>query len=133
MISRREILRIGVAGAALFPLATLDDARPGSGTPAPLDKAIFDERFPASVAFASEMDRRGIPVHGIRGDITSLWYHDLHFRWRLRRAPIAGMTTKESLFCLELLAADAGLRVTDRRTLDDGLVSWSIGPRAHRV
>jgi hypothetical protein len=75
------------------------------------------------------VNRRGIPIHGIRGDITALWYHDLYFHWRNEPTPIAGITTSESLFCLELLARDAGLRVTSRRALDERLVAWSIGPK----
>ncbi len=136
MTSRREFLQIGLMGAALVPVATVGGRRlrpeatfDGPAAPAPLYKMIFDERFPASVAFAQDASRRGIPVHGIRGDITALWYHDLYFQWKDYPAPLAGMTTNESLFCLEMLARDAGLRVTARRVLDERLVSWSIGPR----
>ncbi|PWT83754.1 MAG: hypothetical protein C5B57_06275 [Blastocatellia bacterium] len=137
MTSRRDVLRIAVAGAVLLPLASAKESAPARrdslDTPANLDdayKVIFDERFPASVAFALDVKRRGIPIHGIRGDITALWYHDLYFHWRNDPTPIAGITTTESLFCLELLARDAGLRVTSRRALDERLVTWSIGRRA---
>src|SRR2546425_12044448 len=128
MTNRREFLQIGLAGAAIVPLAAF--GRPAYAPAAsPLYKAIFDERFPASIAFALELNRRGIPIHGIRGDITALWYHDLYFQWRGGPVAIAGMTTNESLFCLEVLGRDAGLRVTDRRAIADGLVSWSMRPR----
>jgi hypothetical protein len=137
MTGRRAFLQIGLAGAVLLPLAAARGVRlepeatfDGPAAPVPLYKVIFDERFPASVAFALDVNRRGIPMHGIRGDITALWYHDLYFQWKNRPAPIAGVTTNESLFCLEMLARDAGLRVTHRRDLDEGLVSWSIGPKA---
>ena len=129
MTSRRELLKIGLTASvslALAPFGQLSNAFAARALPY---KAIFDERFPASVAFARAWQRHDVPVHGIRGDVTALWYHDLHFAWKNAPVEIAGMTTKESLFCLETLARDAGHRVTACQTLESGLVSWSIGPR----
>ena len=131
MTSRREFLQVGVTGGVLFavsPLIHVVDA----ATSARVYKAIFDERFPASVAFAHQMHRRGIPTCGISGDVTALWYHDLHFAWANAPLRIIGVTTEPALFCLETLARDAGHRLTSRETLDSGLVSWSIGPKAAR-
>ena len=130
MTSRRELLQIGLTGSLLFLLAPLGRR---SSTGARLSKVIFDERFPASVAFAHELSQHGIPVHAITGDVTALWYHDLYHRWRDGDVHLAGMTTKDSLFCLETLARDAGHCVTHRQTLESGLVSWSIGPGSYRV
>jgi len=129
MTSRRELLQIGLTGSALLALSPLINGAIASAPPARLYKAIYDERFPSSLAFARELDRQGVHVHGIRGDVTALWYHDLHFQWKEGSVELAGMTTSESLFCLEMLARDAGQRVTSRRMYDDGLVSWTIGPR----
>jgi hypothetical protein len=129
MTSRRDFLQIGIAGGMLLPFAAFGDYIALSEAHPPLYKAIFDERFPLSVAFARKMTSRGIAVHGIRGDITALWYHDLYFQWRDRSGRITGLTTNESFFCLQVLACDAGYRVTERHALDDGLVQWSIGPR----
>jgi hypothetical protein len=95
----------------------------------PLYKVVFDERFPSSVAFGDEWASHGIQTHAINGDVTALWYHDLYFRWKKGPAAIAGMTTRESLFCLDLLARDAGLRLIGRQERGDGLVAWTIGPR----
>lgn len=133
MTSRREVLQVGLAGAMLLPLATLGGLWRASAAPAPIYKVIFDERFPASVALARELNVRGIRMHGIRGDVTALWYHDLYFQWRAGPAHVVGVTTNEALFCLDTLARDAGHRVTHRRSLDEGLVSWSIGPRISPV
>jgi hypothetical protein len=130
MASRRTFLQIALGGATLAPLAVRDALDRSAGASPRLYKAIFDRRFPASIAFALDAERRGVPVHGIAGDVTALWYHDLYFAWRRGPAPIAGVTTEASLFCLEMLARDAGLRVTGRRSLADNLVSWSIGPGA---
>ena len=95
----------------------------------PLYKVIYDERFPASVAFADQARRHGLPVHGIRGDITALWFHDLDLRWKQGPAAIAGLTDANALFCLDLLARDRGMRVKARTEWPDSLVAWVIAPR----
>ena len=127
--SRREFLQLALAGSALVPLGALDRASPRIATPYAIYKVIFDERFPTSVSLARTLAPPGIPLQGISGDVTALWYHDLYFRWRTGPVQIAGVTTKESLFCLEILARDAGQCVTKRRVINRDLVSWSIGPR----
>jgi hypothetical protein len=129
MTSRRELLQIGFAGVALQAVSSLAWPQTASAADITPDRVIFDHRFPSSVSFADSFARRGIAVHGIRGDITALWYDTLYFDWRERKAPLAGLTTAESLFCLEILARDAGMRVTERHVRADGLVSWSIGRR----
>ena len=96
----------------------------------PLYKVIFDERFPASVAFADQARRSGQAVHGIRGDITALWFHDLDLRWKQGPAAIAGLTDANALFFLDLLARDKCMRVVARTEWPDGLVAWVIAPRA---
>jgi len=127
--TRREFVQIGLAAAAFASVS------PAAGFAAEMDltskdlyKFVFDLRFPASVAAAREAARAGVPTHGIHGGVTELWYHDLYFAWKKGPAAIAGMTRKDSLFCLELLARDAGLRLRSSRELE-GLVSWAIGPK----
>ena len=129
MTSRRQMLQIGLTGAALLPIARYADAWPGSSSPDGLYAVVFDERFTKSRALAREIAGPSTPLATIRGDVTALWYHDLYFAWQKRPERIAGVTTAASLFCLEMLARDAGLRVTRRQTIDAELVSWSIGPR----
>jgi hypothetical protein len=136
MNSRREFLQAGIA-ASMLPLA----AAGSSLSPSQRDerasfyKVIFDERFPASVAFGVEWIARGAAVHAIRGDITDLWFHDLDLQWKKRPVPIAGLTAHGPLFCLERLAWDHGMRVVSRVEQDardgDGerLISWVIAPR----
>ena len=127
--SRREFLQIVLAGA-VQPVAPLRWSTPVATPDTPPYKVIFDHRFPDSVAFAETFNRLGTPVHGISGDVTALWYDALYFDWRAGKAPLAGLTTPDSLFCLEILARDAGLRVTERTVRADGLVSWTIGAQA---
>jgi hypothetical protein len=128
MTSRRQFLR-GLGAAVVATRALVSGARWAklSGPEWP-NKVIVDERFPESAEAARHLSGRGIQVHHIRGDVTALWFHDLYFHWRSNCTPVAGVTTAESLFCLEVLARDAGWRVTRRQLLDSGLIAWSIGP-----
>jgi hypothetical protein len=127
MSTRREFLQYGFVATSLPFIAAAAVERELLTTP--LYKVIFDERFPASVAFANQVKSEGLPVHGIRGDITALWFHDLDLRWRQGPAAIAGLTDANALFCLDLLARDKGMRVEARTEWPDGLVAWVIAPR----
>lgn len=116
MTSRREFLHMGVAALALpisggAGLSLAGSAWSGESAPMPFYKVVFDERFAAGRAFAGEAQQLGLPTHGIRGDVTNLWFHDLSARWKLGPAPIAGMTQKGALFCLDLLARDQRMRL----------------------
>lgn len=108
MASRRRFLEVGLgacaAGAVIRPLL-------GQAPVVPYHKAVFDERFEPACAFGAGAAERGIPTAAIRGDITRLFFDDLDLRWR--RGPIlfAGYTTPASLFCLDLLARDRGMRI----------------------
>jgi hypothetical protein len=127
MSTRREFLQCSFAAASL-PFIAAAGFEPELLT-TPLYKVIFDERFPASVAFGNQVKREGLPVYGIRGDITALWFHDLGLRWKQGPAAIAGLTDANALFCLDLLARDNGMRVEARTEWPDDLVAWVIAPR----
>lgn len=119
--NRREFLHLGVAALSL-PIA----ARAGvsrelfassdepEAQPLPLYEVYFDERFAACTAFAEEIKRRGLVTQGIRGDITDIWFKDLYYQWKQGPAAIAGMTAPGAIFCLEMLARDARMRVALR-------------------
>jgi len=116
MTSRREFIQMGVAALALpisgragFSLA--QSALPDAPAPMQFYKVVFDERFGAGRAFAAEAQRLGLPLHGIRGDVTSLWYNELYPRWKQGPVAIAGLTQKAPLFCLDLLARDQRMRL----------------------
>jgi hypothetical protein len=118
MASRREFLQAGIAAlalpisahAVLSPAAAADSALPVT----PLYKVVFDERFPASVAFGAEAPSLGLQAHAIRGDITDLWFHDLDAQWKKKPVAVAGLTAQGPLFCLDRLAWDHGMRVVFR-------------------
>jgi hypothetical protein len=129
MASRREFLQLGMAALALPisihpPLSATPPMKPASDTSVELYKAVFDERFSESVAFAEELKALGKPVvHGIKGDITDLWFHELHARWKREPVAVAGLTGHGAVFCLERLAWDHRMRVVYRgehQRLPDG-------------
>ena len=108
MASRRTFLKaaLGVSAAgAIGPVAF------GHTCAVPYYKIVFDERFDDACAFAAAAAGRGIPTAAIRGDITRLFFDDLDLRWKQGPVSLAGYTTPASLFCLDLLARDRGMRV----------------------
>ena len=127
MANRRDLLKVGLA-ASVLPMDLI--ARQAMAqAPLSIHRAIYDERFDAGLAFAADARRRGWTVRAIRGDVTDLWFNELALRWKQGPAPIAGLTAKNSLFCLERLAWDAGMRVVSRaEDPKTSLVAWLIAP-----
>ncbi|MGA2212231.1 MAG: hypothetical protein ABSH31_03055, partial [Bryobacteraceae bacterium] len=109
MIDRRSALKIGATtlAAALVRGSALGKSPSRSG----YERAVFDERFDACRVFGAQFARSGVPASAIRGDVAELWYEDLRAALSKRRAPIAGLTNRPALFCLEELARDVGMRV----------------------
>ena len=111
MTNRRELLKIGLAAAAL-PVAA--QAALVETHRVPLYKVLYDTRFPASVAFARRAAVGGLAIQAMAGDMTPFWYDDLYHRWQKGPAAIAGLTAHGALFCLERLAWDQRMRVVYR-------------------
>ena len=136
MINRRRFVQHGVAGSVtalvggipvLAGAATSEFWRATAGLLGDgllrdnrfkLHVAIFDRRFAAGRRFARSSATRGIATRPIAGDVTSLWYSELHPLWKQRPVAIAGLTTYGPLFCLERLAWDHGMRVLHRQEHD---------------
>lgn len=117
MVDRRTVLKLGATSAASVFInvsaATLDAIAPDDFLP-PLARAIFDGRSAEGLAFASEMRRKGVAVSEIGTDLGKLWYGDLQVRLCKSPAPIAGLTGRTALFCLEELARSVGMKVRYR-------------------
>lgn len=131
MSTRREFIQTGAAVAALGAFGHAQAT--GFAAPAiPLYKVIVDDASLASLAFGRRAARLGLATQASPSDITSLWYFDLQPRWMQGPAAIAGLSTPESLFCLEHLARDHSMRVLFRAThsaLADGRIRHDlIGP-----
>lgn len=108
--NRRTFLKYSIAaGAMIHPISS-------QAAVVPCYKAVFDERFDEPRLFANAVVARHIPAVAIRGDITNLFFHDLDLRWKQGPVQIAGYTTPASLFCLDLLARDRGMRLSHRVT-----------------
>ena len=106
--SRRGFLKCGIGRLLRSRL----DPRVSADSPVvPYYKAVFDERFEEARVFATEATAREIPTVAIRGDITSLFFDDLDLRWKQGPVWLTGLTTPASLFCLDLLARDRGMRL----------------------
>jgi hypothetical protein len=144
MVSRREILQGGIAVTSLPLVAGLSLAPTASAAAAQtldqaglarvrLYKVLFDSRFAPARSFGRTAAWRGESVHGFDGDITNVWFHDLHPRWQHGAAAIAGLTAHGALFCLEQLAWDVRMRVVYRAEHryegHEPLYSWIIAPR----
>ena len=153
MPNRREFLQAGIAASLLPLLSPKALSAPG---PRAFDMVIFDQRFPQARDFAQRAREARLDCVAIEGDITHLYFHDLSLRWHRGPTTIAGLSTKASLFCLEMLARDRGMRlahladvvesepvpdiafdVADRKTTAmciigeerERLVVWVIAPR----
>jgi hypothetical protein len=144
VISRRKILQRGIAATTLPLVAGWVPSQTASARALEhnaLYKVLIDSRFSAARAFGREARWGGEVVHEFQGDITSVWYEDLHPRWKKSPAAIAGLTAHGALFCLERLSWDVGMRVVHRTEhLPEGpgaapetLYSWLIAPVARRT
>ena len=67
-------------------------------------------------------------VHCISGDITELWYNDLHKLWQEKTILTAGLTRESEFFLLKTLARDYDYDVKyERPSHNFQLVSWLLG------
>lgn len=111
MTSRRRFLHSSVAVAAAGTLADL-----GSRLTSPsavraaspsgilkVDAVVVDQRFEQSVEFGRALAQSGAQIYTMRGDVTDVWYTQLHPQWKVRGGVVAGLTGGGVLFCLERL------------------------------
>ena len=110
MVDRRDVLKLGAASV----VGALAHVPIFGKSPSQYQRAVFDERFEPCRAFAAGLASAGVPTSAIRGDVAKLWYEDLRAALRKERAPVAGMTDRAALFCLEELARDVDMRVVRR-------------------
>jgi len=116
MVDRRSVLKIGAATVAGVVVKMPLSGRSLSAGRAQvvLHRAVFDDRFTECRDFAAELHSAGVFTSAIRGDVAKLWYDDLRVHLRENRLPVAGLTDRVALFCLEELARDVGMRVIFR-------------------
>ena len=107
MTNRREFLR-ATALAVTAPIVARSGIAADVGSE---ELVVFDRRFPPARRFADRAGLEGLESRAIDGDITRLWFEELSLRWKDRPVPVAGLTARPALFCLERLAWDHGMRV----------------------
>ena len=116
MLDRRSVMKIGAAtvAGALVNLPVLGRNVAPARARRAFQRAVFDERFAECRAFAAELHGAGVLTSAIRGDVAKLWYDDLRVHLSETRLPVAGLTDRAALFCLEELARDVRMRVIFR-------------------
>ncbi len=116
MSNRREFLQLTLAASALPALAARNEPRDATrlaqnGPRVRVEDVIVESTSPMATAFGNEATRFGLEVQGITDDVTDLWYQHLAIRWNRGSTVLAGLTLSTSLFCLETLANDHGMRL----------------------
>jgi hypothetical protein len=101
-----------------------------------IERVLFDARRTHALAFAEAARQLGARTLAIWGDVEDPWYRQLSRRWQSRRVPIAGMTDFRTLFLLQTMAADAGLRPVLRihhRMRDGSTAHEAFGAQMYRA
>jgi hypothetical protein len=120
MTSRREFLSGGAAVCALTA-GQLGSAAslaanvvvPGAATRESL-ALIYDSSLPQAQAFGTAAAGLGARAVGVTGDLGSTWMNFIEPAFRAGAGTIAGMTAAATLFCLEYMGRDYGMRVVYR-------------------
>jgi hypothetical protein len=128
MTSRRTVLQAGVGVPLILALQRVGFAA-GGDTPQKLI-AVVDERLAGSEPFAAQMNEAGARVLKIRGDVTSVWIHLLSEREQMPQTSLVGLTTEQSLFCLDQMTRSEGLRIVHR---DSGAQTGTHALRQSRL
>ena len=131
MSTRREFLQMSLAASTLPTLVTPSFSR-DNHQQLRASCVVAEAASPLAASFCDEAARLGLRAHVINDDITDLWYREFSIRWREASAVVAGVTLSTSLFCLETLARDHGMRVWFRavhNALPDGQIEHVVfGP-----
>lgn len=65
----------------------------------------------------------------IAGDVTRVWYEDLHYLWKEKAVATAGLTRESEFFVLRTLARDYGYKaVYQQRQRASRLLLWRLMP-----
>jgi hypothetical protein len=128
MANRREFIRAGIAVTATASAVGAPARGEEAAAPHRIHKVVYDSRFDEPVRFAETARSLGLQTHAIEGDMTALWYGELHGLWQTGAVAIAGMTRHGPMFCLEMLARDHGMRLVYQaeHQIGDGEVRHTV-------
>jgi hypothetical protein len=119
-ITRRTLLRSAVFSACALPgLASAQGSGLRRSRYLQYEEVIFDARRSQALAFAETVRQLGVRARAICRDISAESFQDVcarwhTMRWRAPRTAVAGITDFRSLFLLQTIAADAGMRTVLR-------------------
>jgi hypothetical protein len=112
MTNRREFLQAAAIAALPLAAGAAGVERPMRYRSPTFRTVLVDERHEETRSFAARMASSREPVRAIPdGDITEIWLREIRPAWQRYPAPVAGLTERPALFCLEQLALASGLRV----------------------
>jgi hypothetical protein len=120
MTNRREVIQAGIAVSAISVTGAAVHAAEAATAPlsaAPglrLDGLVFDRRFEQAAEIARSAERYGVPAYETDGDAADIYYHHLRKLWRGPHAAFAGVTSVDTTFVFQTLAADHRLRLIYR-------------------
>lgn len=128
MIKRREFNKLALA-SAVFPFVTgsvaleQNDSHRDKG----VNKYfIYEEGFGDMQTVLPELASYK-KIYKIKGDVTWVWYHELHHLWKNKGIIIAGLTRESEFFVLNTLARDYGYRtVYQKSQRQRPFLSWVI-------
>lgn len=134
MIHRRSLMKLGLASItsarALPALARADqDSTPSHTFSSPL--VIADPRQPQSLNFSRALQSRGARYQQLRGDTGALWYSALRPALASEPRAMTGLSDTLTLFCLEELARDLGMRVrwrVEHQFTNGGIIHQASDP-----
>lgn len=140
MTNRRAFLKLGISVAALS--LTGHDVRAVTAATGELPETInstsiiprqifIDSRYPESREFARTLVSLGGLAVPEQGDLAQCWYGHLLPMLKQQPQAFAGLTGRDSLFCLEILSGDLHMRpvlmLEPPATASDG-AQWSDDP-----
>jgi hypothetical protein len=108
MLSRRQLIRNGVAASALSGLPILK----AFTAPLPRCIAIVDTELQGGDEFSALYRPVASSLHAFASDPGQLWMQVIEPALRRRPAAITGFTSASTLFCLQFLTRDYGLVLT---------------------
>lgn len=111
-LSRRQVLAgaaaVGTAAAGMALSGSMSSLQPALAVPR---MAILDEGAPVAAALPGLLVARVPRVERFRGDISQLWFGRMARSPAALSAPILGLTSAGSMYCIEELGARHGLRL----------------------
>jgi len=132
MTNRREFLH-ATALAAVPAIVVRTGAAaqgPSRAERAAVHAILIDERYAPARAVRACIETGSVTVHSLPdGDVTETWLHQLRPLWEHAPASVGGVTAPATLFCLEQLAWEYGLRVV----FHGEHVIMSSGDSEHRI